>query len=314
MDLLSAMAIFVRVAESGSFSAVARERGVTQPAISRQIASLEEHLGARLVQRTTRRVGLTEDGRDFLGPAKSVLEAVEQAESAVGVRQGGVSGLVRVSCPAVFGRLIIAPRINVLLQRHAGLSVDLVHESSTDLVHDAVDLAIQLGTLPTDGSFVMRRIGSISQVIVGAPAYLDANPALLHPSDLVHHHCIIDDRAPHREVWTMTRTSETRLEETEPDGIFDAQVGGRFRTDNSDSKHEAVLSGLGLATLSKWLIRHELRRGTLRVVLPDWQFAPIPIHAVYPSKRNLPPRVRAVLDFLIDEMSNIPDLSNEGPS
>lgn len=299
MDLLSAMAIFVRVAESGSFSAVARERGVTQPAISRQIASLEEHLGARLVQRTTRRVGLTEDGRDFLGPAKSVLEAVEQAESAVGVRQGGVSGLVRVSCPAVVGRLIIAPRINVLLQRHAGLSVDLVHESSTDLVHDAVDLAIQLGTAPADGSFVTRRIGLISQVIAGAPAYLDANPALVHPSDLVHHHCIIDDRAAHREVWSMTCN----------DGVFDAQVGGRFRTDNSDSRHEAVLSGLGLAVLSKWLIRHELRRGTLRVVLPEWKFVPIPIHAVYPSKRNLPPRVRAVLDFLVDEMSKIPDLS-----
>lgn len=299
MDLLSALSVFVRVAETGSFSAVARERGVTQPAISRQIAALEEHLGARLVQRTTRRVGLTEDGRDFLGPAKSVLEALEQAESAVGSRQGGISGLVRVSCPAVFGRVIIAPRINVLLQQHAGLSVDLVHESTLDLVHDAVDLAIRLGSLPTDSTFVVRRIGSVSQAIVGAPAYLDANPPLTHPTDLAQHHCIIDDRATHREVWTMTG----------PDGAIEAHVGGRFRTDNSDSKHEAVLSGLGLATLSKWLVRHELRRGTLRVVLPEWQFAPILIHAIYPSKRNLPPRVRAVLDFLIDEMSNIPELS-----
>lgn len=300
MDLLSALEIFVRVAETGSFSAVARERGVTQPAISRQIASLEEHLGARLVQRTTRSVGLTEDGRDFLGPAKTVLEAVEQAESAVGVRQGGISGLVRVSCPAVFGRVIIAPRINVLLQRHTGLSVDLVHDESTmDLVHDAVDLAIRLGSMPTDGSFVVRRIGSVSQAIVGTPAYLDDSSALTHPTDLAQHHCIIDDRATHREVWTMTG----------PEGTIEAHVGGRFRTDNSDSKHEAVMSGLGLATLSKWLVRHELRRGTLRIVLPEWQFAPIPIHAIYPSKRNLPPRVRAVLDFLIDEMSKIPDLS-----
>lgn len=300
MDLISALSIFVRVAETGSFSAVARERGVTQPAISRQIAALEEHLGARLVQRTTRSVGLTEDGRDFLGPAKSVLEAVEQAESAVGLRQGGISGLVRVSCPAVFGRVIIAPRINVLLQRYAGLSVDLVHESTMDLVHDAVDLAIRLGTLPTDGTFVVRRIGSVSQAIVGAPAYLDASPPLAHPSDLAQHHCVIDDRATHREVWSMTG----------PDGPIEAHVGGRFRTDSSDTKHEAVLSGLGLATLSKWLVRHELRRGTLRIVLPEWEFASIPIHAIYPSKRNLPPRVRAVLDFLIDEMSNIPDLSD----
>jgi DNA-binding transcriptional LysR family regulator len=186
-----------------------------------------------------------------------------------------------------------------LLQQHAGLSVDLVHESTLDLVHDAVDLAIRLGSLPTDSTFVVRRIGSVSQAIVGAPAYLDANPPLTHPTDLAQHHCIIDDRATHREVWTMTG----------PDGTIEAHVGGRFRTDNSDSKHEAVLSGLGLATLSKWLVRHELRRGTLRVVLPEWQFAPILIHAIYPSKRNLPPRVRAVLDFLIDEMSNIPELS-----
>src|SRR5690349_521513 len=118
MDLLAAFRAFVRVAETGSFSAVARETGLTQPAISRQVAALEQHLGARLVHRTTRSVGLTEDGRDLLAHARSVLEAVERAEGAVGQRRGGVSGMVRLSAPVVFGRVLIAPRIHSLLERH----------------------------------------------------------------------------------------------------------------------------------------------------------------------------------------------------
>lgn len=294
MDLLSALGVFVRVAETGSFSAVARERGVTQPAVSRQIAALEEHLGARLVNRTTRSVGLTEEGRDFLGPAQTVLLSVEEAEGAVGSRQGGITGLVRISCQPVFGRVVIAPRIHIILERHKGLSIDLVHEEPTlDLVHDAVDLAIHAGELPLERSYIVRKMGAFSPVIVGAPSYLDRSPALDRPADLTHHECIIDDNATHRELWTLHG----------PDGILEIPVGGRFRTDNSDSKREAVLSGLGLAPLSRWLVRHDLRNGALRIVLPEWRFPPVPVHAIYPSKRNLAPRVRAVLDFLIEQLT-----------
>ncbi|MDT7951507.1 MAG: LysR family transcriptional regulator [Acetobacteraceae bacterium] len=300
MDLLSALSVFVRVAETASFSAVARERGVTQPAISRQIAALEEHLGARLVHRTTRSVALTEEGRDFLGPAQSVLQQLEEAETAVGSRQGGISGLVRISCQPVFGRVVIAPRIHLLLQRHAKLSIDLVHEEPTlDLVHDAVDLAIHVGELPIDRSYIVRKVGLFAPVIVGAPSYLDASPPLRNPADLSDHDCIIDDNAANRDVWTLEG----------PAGTVDIPVAGRLRTDNSDAKREAVLNGVGLAAVSKWLVRHDLRDGVLQVVLPEWRFPAVPVHVIYPSKRNLAPRVRVVLDFLLELLTLDPEFS-----
>ena len=292
--------MFVRVAETGSFSAVARERGVTQPAVSRQIAALEEHLGARLVQRTTRSVGLTEEGRDFLGPAQAALLSVEEAESAVGLRHAGIAGLVRLSTSAGFGRSVVAPRIHRLLERHPGLIIDLVlDDPARNMVHDAIDLLVRIGDLPADSSYVVRRIGEFSEVVVGSPAYLDAHPPLEHPRDLTHHYCIIDDRAPHRTVWRMHGA----------EGTVDVPVGGRFRAESSDARREAALAGLGLTMLSAWLIRDELSHDQLRPVLPDWRFAPVPIHAVYPSRRHLAPRVRIVLDFLIDQLANDPVFS-----
>lgn len=302
MDLLASLSIFVRLAETGSFSAVARERGVTQPAISRQIAALEEYLGSRLVHRTTRNVGLTEDGRDFLGPAQAALQAIDEAERAVGLRHAGISGLVRLSSSVVFGRVIIAPRVHLLLNQNPGLQIDLVLDDPTrDLVHDNIDLAVRNGNLPTDGSYVTRRIGEFSEIIVGAPAYLDGRPPLKHPHDLAGHHCILDDRAASREIWTLHG----------PGGAIDVHVAGRFRTDSSDAKREAALAGLGLATLSELLIRRELRLGTLRPVLPAWRFAPVPIHAIYPSRRHLAPRVRVVLDFLVEQLVGDPVFSDK---
>ncbi len=300
MDFLSAVRVFVRVAEAGSFSAVAREMGITQPAVSRQVAALEAHLGARLVQRTTRSVALTEDGRDFLDPARTVLQSVEHAEGAVGLRHGGIAGLVRLSSPVVFGRVLIAPRVHLLLERHPGLSVDLVlDEPSMNLVHDGIDLAIRIGEQAAGNTYVARRIGAFSQLIVGSAAYLAANPAPQHPSDLARHECIIDDRSARREVWALYG----------PGGCVEAPVVGRFRTDSPEAQREAVLSGLGLAKLSKWLVRRELRDGTLRVVLPDWRSAPVPVQAIYPSRRNLAPRTRAVLDFLLEQFRSDPEIS-----
>lgn len=295
MDFLSALGAFVRVAETGSFSAVARERGVTQPAISRQIAALEEHLGARLVQRTTRNIGLTEEGRDFLGPAQTVLHSIDAAESAVGTRHAGIGGGVRIGASVVFGRVFIAPRLPILLQRYPGLTIDLViDDPSRDLVHDGIDLAIRLGTLAVDSSYVVRRLGDISEIVVAAPGYLAAHPPLRHPADLADHQCILDDRAAQRDLWHLQG----------PDGPADIHVTGRFSTDSSDATRAAVLAGLGLVTLSVWVMRDDISDGRLVPVLPAWRCAPVPLHAIYPSRRNLAPRLRVVLDFLIDQLDD----------
>ena len=146
MDLLAAFRTFTRVAEAGSFSAVARESGMTQPAVSRQVLALEEHLGARLIQRTTRSLMLTEDGRDLLDHARRVLDCVEEAETAVGRRQGAPSGLIRIAVPATFGRLYVAPRMRRLLDRYPELSVELhMSDSVTDMIAAGIDLAIRGG-------------------------------------------------------------------------------------------------------------------------------------------------------------------------
>ena len=191
MDLLAGFRTFVRVAESGSFSAVAREIGATQPAISRQISALEQHLDARLIQRTTRSLTLTEDGRDLLDHARRVLDCVEEAETAVGRRQGAPSGLVRMATPSTFGRLYVAPRMRRLLDRYPDLSVELhMSDSVTDMIAGGIDLAIR-GGLVHEASLVARRIGSSARLVVASVDYLERNGTPAHPSDLARHSCIV---------------------------------------------------------------------------------------------------------------------------
>jgi len=300
MDLISAFRVFVRVGETGSFSAVAREMDVTQPAISRQVAALETYLGARLVQRTTRSVSLTEDGHDFLGPARAALQAFEQAESTVGSRHGGVAGLVRVSAPLVFGRALIAPRIHVLLTRHPELSIDLVlDDTSMNLVQDGIDVAVRIGDLATDSSYVTRKIGAFSPMIVGSAEYLASHQAPNHPSELINHDCILDDRSIRRGIWCLHGR----------DSQLDVPVRGRFRTDSTEAKREAIITGLGLGIMSKWLIREDLDNGTILPVLPEWKAAPVPVNAIFPSRRNLAVKTRVILDFLFEELQSHSEMS-----
>jgi DNA-binding transcriptional LysR family regulator len=173
MDLLTAFHAFSRVAESGSFSAVAREMGTTQPAISRQIAALERHLGVRLLHRSTRALALTEDGRDLLVHAARVLEAVEEAEGAIGRRRASPAGLVRLGCSVAFGRLFIAPRMRALLDRHPELSIDLaLSDGMQDLVSEGLDIAVRIGEVD-DTTLVARRIGTTNRLVLASAEYLE---------------------------------------------------------------------------------------------------------------------------------------------
>jgi DNA-binding transcriptional LysR family regulator len=291
LDLLTAFRVFVRVAESGSFSAVARELGLTQPAVSRQVSALEGHLGARLLQRTTRSLALTSDGHDLLGHARSVLEAVERAEGAVGRHHEGPSGLVRLSSSVSFGRIVIAPRLQGLLDRFPLLEIDLrLDDRPADLVHDGIDVAVRVGEI-TEASLIARRIGTVSLQVMGSPVYLAKYGVPRTLEDLAEHQCVLRERMSHQGVW--------RLEGA--DGVRDVPVSGRFRTDSVEAARVAVNSGIGLAVLSDWLMQRELAAGTVVPVLPGWKPPSLPVHAVYPSQRNLAPRTRAVIDFLVAE-------------
>jgi DNA-binding transcriptional LysR family regulator len=302
MDLLTAFRTFIRIAETGSFSAVAREVGATQPAISRQIAALEDHLGARLLQRSTRSLRLTEDGNDLLAHARLVVDAVDQTEAAIGQRRDQAAGLVRLGSPTVFGRLYLAPHVGLLLERHPQLSIELVvADDVMDMVQAGLDLALRVGEV-SDAGLVARRVGSTVSMAVAAPAYLTEHGEPTRPEDLVRHHCIVNTRLPTPELWRFTGT----------DGTAHVSVAGRLRSNSVEAIMEAAIAGVGIAMLPTWMVGDELRNGRLQPILQAWQPNPRPISVVYPSRRFLAPRTRAVIDFLVDEFRLDPIISAYG--
>ena len=203
VDLLAAFRTFIRISETGSFSAVAREVGTTQPAISRQVAALEEHLGVRLLQRSTRSLTLTEDGRDLLVRARSVIEAVDETEAAVGRSRTSPSGLVRLGCPSVFGRTYIVPHIGALLDRFPELSVEVVvTDDVVDMIQDGLDISIRVGEI-RDPTLVARKIGSTTALPVASTSYLEARGEPLHPHELASHECLLFTRSTSPSDWAL---------------------------------------------------------------------------------------------------------------
>jgi len=201
MDLLAPMRTFVRVVETGSFTAVAREASTSQPTISRQIAALEAHLGARLLTRSTRALTPTQDGRAFYEHARRALEAVGEAENAVGRRRGRPSGTLKLSIPVVFGRLHVVPRLGRFLARYPELSIELaMGDGFADLVEQGIDLAIRVGVVQDQG-LVARRIGTVRRLAVAAPSYLRRRGAPDSPAALASHDCIAYTRLATGNRW-----------------------------------------------------------------------------------------------------------------
>jgi DNA-binding transcriptional LysR family regulator len=300
MDIIAAFKVFVRVAEAGSFSAVAREQNISQPAISRQIAALEDHLGERLLQRTTRSLTLTDDGRDLLNHARRVLDAVDEAETAVGRRRGTVAGLVRLCVPVTFGRLHLAPALPKLLAAHPHLEIDLLlRDSMPDLVGEGIDLAIRPGEV-ADSTMIIRRAGAVSRYVIASTAYVQAHGEPAHPQDLAAHECVQFSTPGHPSLWQFQGA----------EGPLSVEVHGRLRSDSGDAIREAVLNDIGIAALPAWYFRDEIAQGRVKLLLRDWEIAPIPVLMVYPSRRNLSPRVRAVMDFLFETFDANPMLAD----
>lgn len=293
------MRAFVRVADKGSFSAVAREFQTTQPTVSKQIAWLEQQLGSRLLHRTTRSISLTEEGRAYAIRARAALEAVDEADSCIGPNRQRPSGLVRLACPVAFGRLNIAPRIRRLLDQYPDLSIELaMSDSFVNLVEQGIDVAIRVGNLP-DATLIARRIGTTRRVTVASPDYFRKWGKPRTPHDLVHHDCI---------VYTALATGNEWHFESK-DGPIKVRVSGRLSANNSEAIREAVLSGCGVAVSPTWLFRTELADKSVHVVLQAFEPVRLPIHAIYPSRQLVSARVQAVVDFFASEFKSAPGLA-----
>jgi len=287
VDLIAALRTFLRVAEVGSFSAVAGERGVTQPAVSRQVSALEEHFGTRLVQRSTHAVTLTDEGRELVPAAQQLVDSADAMQQQTGRRRTKPVGLVRLSVPLPLG-LYFSGKVDSLLKKHDELSIDLIlHDRLRDLIEEGIDLQVCVGEV-SDSALISRRIGTTTAFLVASPDYLKGRAVPKEPADLQQHDCIVYHRWGRDDVWWFAG----------PEGAVSASVRGRFRANNSEAVRRAALIGQGIALLSHLLVADDIGAGRLRVLMPAFPPARFPLTVVYPSRRNLPPRVRAVIEFL----------------
>lgn len=288
MDVVSALRTFLRVAETGSFSAAALDLGLTQPAVSRQVSSLEEHYSTRLFHRSTNALSLTVEGEQMISMAQKVIDAVE-ALGETASADGMVSGKVRISLPAALG-LYISDRLPAFLNDCPGLSVDVLFcEQSSDLVGEGIDLEVRLGEV-SDSSLICRRIGWTTAFLVAAPSYIRRRGMPSHLVEIRDHDCICYNRGGEGRSWRFLNGADIERVKVTPGMIFN----------NTGAVHRAALAGGGLAVLSHILAGDDITAGRLVKVMPGFPPVRLPITIVYASRRNLPLRVRAVLDFLVD--------------
>ncbi|TCQ99395.1 LysR family transcriptional regulator [Neorhizobium sp. JUb45] len=288
MIAIEDMAIFAKVVATHSMSLTARSLGITPAVVSKRIQRLEEQLGARLLQRTTRKITITEAGQGFYDRVINILASVEEAQSFASGRSSRIVGTLRVAAPTSFGRMHIAPHLPGLMAAYPQLTIELMlSDSVTDIVGDGYDLAIRIGELK-DSRLVARKICAVTRVLCAAPAYLDRAGAPTKISDLQDHQCL---PAHNGEPW--------RLEG--PDGPLTYRPEGMLRTNSSEVIRETVIAGLGIALRSTWDVGKELSKGELVRVLPAYQGSRnATISAVFPTRAHLPAKVRIFIDYLQD--------------
>jgi DNA-binding transcriptional LysR family regulator len=294
MDTIETLRTFVRVIETGSLSAVAREMNASQSTVSRQITQLEEHFGVRLFHRTTRHLSLTDDGENLREHAVNVLGMVDGMETTLGQHKSSPIGHVRVATPVSLG-LILMNRVPDLMARYPGLSVELVMEDDPgDMIEERLDLAVHSGEV-VNQSLIKRSLGAVVRVAVAAPDYLARHGTPSQPGELTDHACIVHRVTPSDSEWRLLG----------PEGPVEVTVHGALSTNNNEAVRGAAVSGLGIALLPEYQVVEDVLAGRLRRVLPDHTSGPLPAYLVYPSRRHLPPRTRVVMDFLIDDVRRL---------
>lgn len=297
MDRLAMMEAFVRVAELRSFSAAAQRLRRSKSLVSRQVAALEGELGVRLLHRTTRALTLTEAGHGYLTRASAILADVEEADRCVTELQAAPRGHLRVDAPTSFGVLHLIPAISGFLCRYPEIDIDLtLTDRFIDLVDEGVDVAIRIGRL-ADSSLVARRIAPARRVICGSPGYLEAFGRPETPDDLTKHRCLAYTNITEAQDWPLVAA----------DGRpWPVAVAGRLRINNGDALRAAALRGLGLVSLPSFIVGADIQAGTLISVLGGYLTQNMAIHAVYPHSRHLSPKVRAFVDFLVEQIGPDP--------
>ncbi|HEU4371856.1 MAG TPA: LysR family transcriptional regulator [Telluria sp.] len=283
------MRMYVAVVDGGSFAAAADKLEISRAMVSKQIQKLEEHLGTRLMNRTTRRLSLTETGREFYERSTQIMGDVEEAEQIAGQMTRMPQGVLRVTIPLSYGQHRLGTVIGDYTQAFPQVQLDIsLSDRKVDLVDEGFDLAIRIGALP-QSDLIARKLGAVRSVACAAPAYLARHGAPQTPADLAGHACL---------SYTLTGTgADWRLEG--PDGLVSVPISGPIRADNGDIIRLAALGGAGIAFQPYFIVGADIEAGRLVRVLPDWQSPELGVYAVYPSRKHLSAKVRTFVDFLV---------------
>jgi DNA-binding transcriptional LysR family regulator len=282
------MEVFARVVATGSLSSAGRELGLSPAGVSKRLRRLEETLGTRLLQRTTRQISLTETGQAYFERIGPLIAGIEEAENFVTRRSDAVRGTLKVSAPTSFGRMHIAPHIHDFMRHHPDLAINLqLSDAFVDIVGEGYDLSIRIGEL-TDSSLVGRKLAPVRRVLCAAPSYLAGRAEPKSLADLDGHLCL----PPHNnDTWKLEG----------PEGTVSFRPAGPLKTNSSEVIREAVIGGAGIALRSTWDIGHELETGKLVQVLPAYEGTRnIGIYALYASRQFLPAKIRVFIDFLVE--------------
>lgn len=292
MDMDGAFRVFVKVADTESFSAAARLLGMGQPAVSKQISALEDQLGARLLHRTTRSITLTDEGREFLSHARHAVAATDFALERVKQVKAKASGTLRLSCQSGFARLQVAPRLADLLEAHPELDIDLaLQDSWPNLVEQGIDLRIHIGEVE-DETVIAQLIGYSPIRLFASQAYIDAHGSPSSPADLKNHRILRFTGFDRQRRWTFTKGTEQHS----------LDLKGRLAVDNLDVLCEAVIRGAGVTTGPEWMFKEALAaNGSLVPLLTDYDMGKVAMYAAYPSRQFVPKKVRLFIDYLKDE-------------
>lgn len=288
-DAVADLAFFVLLAKAGSLTAAARELGVTGPTVSKRLMALERRLGARLLNRTTRRVSLTAEGEAYGGEGGRLLAELNMLEQRIAGARAVPRGLLRVHAPLGFGRHYLAPAVSAFLRAYPEVEVQLNLSERPVHMGDDFDVAVHVGALP-DSQLSLRKIASNRRLLCAAPAYLRGAGEPTQPAELRRHQCIVireNDEA--HGVWQFQQQHKAQS----------VKVGGKASTNDGETALLLALDGHGIVLRSEWHVAPYLRSGRLQQLLPDWQSAAADVVAVYPASQNLSARTRVFVDFLV---------------
>ena len=297
MDQLHAMEIFVAVARLRSFSAAGRELGMTRAMVSKHVMQLEERLGARLLYRSTREVSLTDAGQAYLAPCVATVEQSREAARAISPAGADLAGPLRIQAPSSFGSEWLADAVARFSLRHPLLKPSLfVDDALLDPIRHGFDLSVRVGGIPDTSGLSLRRLAPCRGVLCARPAYIKKHGMPVVPDDLLAHQCQHFSHLTDGTSWHFLRAGEERT----------VRVNAGFTSNNGLVLHQAALRGLGIVYNTTFLAWRNLLDGTLLRVLPDWELPLNDLTALYPASRQLSPKVRALIDFLVEEYQPVP--------